>query len=114
MRNEYCAMPVYRIYRLNEKRRHQFRWAPHASGVTDVKPKDYAEDGAVESSSPYAAWHQLRETDSPLALGDLLEDPAGKLYICKYVGFEEARWTMPDGSAAPAEGPAVCTPAAGD
>ncbi len=92
-------MPVYRIYRLNEKRRQQFRWAPHASGAADVKPRDYTEDGSVEGSTPYAAWHRLKGTEAALGLGDLLEDPAGKLYICKYVGFEEARWKMPEASA---------------
>ncbi len=110
-------MPLYRIYRLNEKRRQQFRWAPHASGAADVKPRDYAEDGSVEAATPYAAWHRLKDTDSPLGLGDLLEDPAGKLYICKYVGFDEARWKMPEASAEPGpvrvEAPAAVGPAAG-
>ncbi len=39
-------MPVYQIHRLKETQRQQFRWAPHTSGVTIVKPKDY-EKGQV-------------------------------------------------------------------
>jgi len=111
-------MPIYRIYRLNEKRRRQFRWAPHASGAAEVKPKDYAEGGAVEGTTPYAAWHRLRDTEAPLELGDLLEDQEGNLYICKYVGFEEARWKLSEASAPAAGVPqreAACLPpAAGD
>ncbi len=88
-------MPVYRIYRLREARRSSFRWAPHASGVTSVKPKDYEEDGTTEAPTPYAAWFRMKDTEAPLQVGDLLEVPDGELRICKYVGFEEARWVLP-------------------
>jgi len=89
-------MPVYRIFRLKDSQRGRFRSAPHTSGVTNVKPKDYSEEGTAEAPSPYAAWHQLKESERPLELGDLLERPGGELRICKYVGFEEARWVLPD------------------
>jgi hypothetical protein len=38
----------------------------------------------------------LRGTAESLDIGDVLESPDGNLYICKYVGFEEARWVMPE------------------
>ena len=90
-------MPAYRIHRLKENQRQQFRWAPHTSGAASVKPRDYQEDGSVEAPSAYAAWALLRDSDQALQVGDLLESEDGKLYICKYVGFEEARWA-PAGS----------------
>jgi hypothetical protein len=89
-------MPVYRIYRLNDTQRTKFRWAPHTSGLAQVKPKDYEEDGTIEALSPYAAWHELKAGDSPLDLGDLLENPDGEVSICKYVGFEAAQWVLPE------------------
>ena len=89
-------MAEYRIYRLREARRSSFRWRPHTSGVTEVKPGDYNEDGAAAAPTPYAVWSQLREGDRPLELGDLLEGDSGELRIFKYVGFEEARWVLPE------------------
>ncbi|MDX2149732.1 MAG: hypothetical protein SFV54_03290 [Bryobacteraceae bacterium] len=89
-------MPTYRIHRMKDAPRQNFRWAPHTSGVTQVKPKDYEAGEAVEGASPYAAWFSLRETDCPLNVGDLLESGAGELHIYKYVGFEEARWVLPE------------------
>ena len=89
-------MPVYRIYRLRESRQKSFRWAPHISGVTTVNPKNYSDDGMAEASTPYAAWFWLRENGRSLEVGDLLEDPKGELSICKYVGFEEANWILPE------------------
>ena len=89
-------MPAYRIHRLKENQRQQFRWAPHTSGAAFVKPKDYAEGGGVEAPGAYAAWMSLRDTEQALQVGDLLEAEDGKLYICKYVGFEEARWVLPE------------------
>ncbi len=90
------AMPQYRIYRLRESRRETFRWAPHTPGVSQVKPRDYEELTSVEAPTPYALWEQLRETDNPLEVGDLIESAAGALVIYKYVGFEEARWVLPE------------------
>ncbi len=65
-----------------------------------VKPRDYHEDGSVNAPGPYAAWTALRDSEKALALGDVLEREDGALLICKYVGFEEARWVV-------AETPAV-------
>ena len=88
-------MPVYRIYRLQESRRGRFRWAPHASGATPVNPKDYQQEGTTEAATPYAAWFQMKDSQAPLQLGDLLETATGELRIYKYVGFEEAYWVLP-------------------
>ena len=89
-------MPQYRIYRLRENRRTSFRWAPHISGATSVKPKHYEAGETVEALSPYAAWAGLKETDGKLEIGDLLEEPDGQLTIYKYVGFEQAQWVLPE------------------
>jgi hypothetical protein len=89
-------MPVYRTFRLRDSRRETFRWAPHTSGVTNVKPRDYDEDESVEAPTPYALWGQLRESAKRLDLGDLIESTDGQLYIYKYVGFEQARWVLPE------------------
>ena len=80
--------------------RQQFRSAAHVSGAANVKPKDYeaaAEVSAeVDAENEYAAWALLRNTEQPLHVGDLLEAPDGRLRICKYVGFEDARWFVPE------------------
>ena len=89
-------MPTYRIHRMKENPRQQFRWQPHTSGVTNVKPRDYEDGDAVESVSAYGAWMALRDTEQALRVGDLLENEAGDLCIYKYVGFEEARWILPE------------------
>lgn len=85
-------MPAYQIHRLKETQRQQFRWAPHTSGVTIAKPRDYEKGRVVEAASPYAAWLGLRGTEEELQVGDLLEVEGGELRILKYIGFEEARW----------------------
>ncbi len=85
-------MPVFRIHRMKENPRQQFRWAPHVSGAANVKPKDYEPAGEIEAENEYAAWALLRGSETPLLVGDLLEFTAGQLRICKYVGFEEACW----------------------
>ena len=89
-------MPAYQIHRLKETPRQQFRWAPHTPGVTIVKLKDYEPGPVVEAATPYALWIELRESDTRLAVGDLIEDPSGQLRILKYIGFEEARWYVPE------------------
>jgi hypothetical protein len=99
-------MPAYQIHRLREAARQQFRWAPHTSGVTIVKPKDYEKDALVEAASPYAAWVALRESDKALQVGDLLELDSGEIRIFKYIGFEEARWYVPE-PASPADAATV-------
>jgi hypothetical protein len=85
-------MPSYQVHLLKESNRQQFRWAPHTSGVTIAKPRDYEKGGTFEAASPYAVWLTLRGTERELRVGDLLELESGELRILKYIGFEEARW----------------------
>jgi hypothetical protein len=95
-------MPVYQVHRLKEAPRQQFRWAPHTSGVSVVKPKDYDRVSQKEASSPYALWIATRETEEALQPGDLLElAETGELRIFKYIGFEEARWYTPEAAPSP-------------
>jgi hypothetical protein len=89
-------MPSYQIHRLKDAPRQQFRWAPHTPGVTVVKLKDYEPASVVEAASPYALWLALRESEDALAVGDLVEQQGGELRILKYIGFEEARWYVPE------------------
>ncbi len=93
-------MPAYQIHRLKESQRQQFRWAPHTPGVTIVKLKDYEPGSAVEAATPYALWLALRESENAIGVGDLIEivgdAPGGELRILKYIGFEEARWYVPE------------------
>jgi hypothetical protein len=89
-------MPHYRIFRMKDSPRQQFRWAPHVSGSVNTKPKDYEERGKVEALHEYDAWRILREQGDPLQVGDLLEGEDGQLRICKYVGFEPAVWVLPE------------------
>lgn len=90
-------MALFRIHRIKESAQQNFRWAPHTSGVTAAKPKDYEQAGIVEAAGLYQAWHQVRETPEALQLGDILESvETGEMRICKYVGFEEAKWVVPE------------------
>jgi hypothetical protein len=96
-------MPAYRIYRLKEIPRQQFRWTPHTPGVAVVKLKDYEPGPVIGAASPYALWLDLRGSDQAIAVGDLIEiagDPieqhSGQLRIFKYIGFEDARWYVPE------------------
>ena len=102
-------MPEYQIHRLKESQRQQFRWAPHTSGVTVAKPRDYEKGQVVQGASPYAVWLGLRGTDEELQVGDLLEVEGGQLRILKYIGFEEARWYVPEPVPAPTAPPAEVT-----
>ena len=112
---------------MKDNPRQQFRWAPHVSGAANVKPKDYEQSGEVEAENEYAAWAVMRNAvmrnavmrnavmrnaETPLQVGDLLEFPEGQLRICKYVGFEEARWIMPDPVNAPLTVPLTLSDAA--
>lgn len=81
---------------MKDNPRQQFRWAPHVSGTANARPKDYEPAGDIEAENEYAAWAALRESETPLLVGDLLEFDSGQLRICKYVGFEEARWVIPE------------------
>jgi hypothetical protein len=89
-------MPLFRIHRMKDLPRQNFRWAPHVSGCAHVKPKDYEASDEIAAENEYAAWAQMRNWERPLNVGDVLELTSGRLCICKYVGFEEARWVLPD------------------
>ena len=89
-------MPAYQIHRLKDSQRQQFRWAPHTSGVTIAKLQGYEREQVVEAASPYAVWLALRGTEAELQIGDLLELEGDELRILKYIGFEEARWHVPE------------------
>ena len=95
-------MPRYRIHRIKEAPRENFRWAPHTGGEAVVKLKDYEAGRMVEAASPYAAWKWLAEEREALCPGDLLEslhadsEGAAELLIVKYIGFEPARWFVPE------------------
>lgn len=97
-------MPRYRVYRMKEVPRQQFRWAPHVAGEAGVKARDYEPDVEIEAGSEYDAWSRLRESERPLEVGDLLEGENGMLRICKYVGFESANWVIPEAKIAPQAG----------
>ena len=107
-------MPVFRIHRMKDAQRQQFRSAPHISGAASVRPKDYEPAGEIDAENEYAAWAALRTNALPLAVGDLLENSLGMLQICKYVGFDEARWFVPEQAAvgvAPASSGSPVSPA---
>ena len=89
-------MPNYRIYRMKDSPRQQFRWAPHLSGCASLKPKEYEPRGEVQARHEYEAWQLMRESEEPIAVGDILETEDGQLRICKYVGFEPAQWVLPE------------------
>ncbi len=89
-------MPLYRIYRMKDSPRQQFRWAPHVSGCASLKLKDYEQRGEIQAQHEYEAWRLLRDSGDALAVGDLLETEDGQLRICKYVGFEPAQWLLPE------------------
>lgn len=89
-------MATYRIHRLRGHLRQAFRYAPHVSGAANVKPRDYSPAETVQAATPYAAYFAMRGTEAPLEPGDLLESENGELRIFKFVGFEEARWVVPE------------------
>src|SRR5579883_2332728 len=90
-------MPVYQVHRLKDSPRQQFRWAAHTAGVSVVKPKDYEKGALKEAVNPYALWVTSRGSEEALEPGDVLECvETGELRIFKYIGFEEARWHVPD------------------
>ncbi len=101
------GVPRYRIYSLKESQRPHFRNTPPGAGGASapgaplvLKPKDYQEQGEMEASSPYAAWRQRRGSEAPIGVGDVLEAETGQLLVCRFVGFEEARWWAPEPPAA--------------
>jgi hypothetical protein len=97
-------MARYRIYYLRESQRQHFRQAPPAPGPLKLKLKDYEASGEIEAASPYTAWKQLQETPGelrPISVGDALETETGALLICRYAGFEEAQWFVPEAVSQP-------------
>jgi hypothetical protein len=66
------------------------------AGAASVKAKDYEQRGDVTGRNEYEAWQSLKESGSPLEVGDLLESENGQLRVCKYVGFEPAQWFIPE------------------
>jgi hypothetical protein len=96
---------LYRIHRIKQTPGENFRWAAHTGGLAIVKAKDY-EGGAeeIEAGTPYAAWKMLGEENRALRPGDVLEimgsEPGpGELQIAKYIGFEPAKWYVPESAA---------------
>lgn len=88
-------MPAFKVYRLKDSHYQQFRWSPHTTGAAQVKSKEYEPAGQVDAPNVYSAWSLLRDQGQALRVGDLLESENGDLRICKYVGFEEAQWVLP-------------------
>ncbi|MBM3785817.1 MAG: hypothetical protein FJW30_15750 [Acidobacteria bacterium] len=89
-------MPEFRIFRMKDHVRARFRNAPHTSGESPAKLIDYVESGKVEAANAYEAWESLRGSEDALQVGDLLETELGALKIYKYVGFEDAKWIVPE------------------
>lgn len=85
-------------YPPSEKRASGWPFAPlpTPAGLAMLKPKDYEAGAEVEAPSPYGAWASLHGTAAALQVGDVLEHPDGSLRVYKYVGFEEARWILPE------------------
>jgi len=95
-------MALFRIHRMRPHVKQTFRWAPHVTGLATVKPRDYVPDSEIEAPNEYALWAGLKSSEKPLEIGDLVEC-GGELKICKFVGFESARWAETEAPAA-----AVC------
>ena len=89
-------MASFRIHRMKENPRQQFRWAPHTAGAMQIKPRDFEGGETVEGSGFYDVWTQLKESSQALQIGDVLESQSGELRIYKYVGFEQAQWVIPE------------------
>ncbi|HEY4362160.1 MAG TPA: hypothetical protein VGN17_14375 [Bryobacteraceae bacterium] len=95
------AMPTFRIHRLRDHLKQSFRYAPHVSGAATIKPRDYLPGETAQTSSPYSLYFELRNSGTALEPGDVLENETGGLRIFKFVGFEEARWVVPEGQIEP-------------
>jgi hypothetical protein len=115
-------MPRYRIHRIKDAPRENFRWAPHTGGLAVVKAKDYDPADEIDAANPYESWKLMREGGHPLLPGDLLElidgsDPLpagiGSLQIVKYIGFEPAQWFVPEPKPALSSAASDTTPVAG-
>ncbi len=84
-------MATFRIYRMRPHVKQSFRWAPHVTGLATVKQRDYLPDTEIEAPNEYALWAELKSSEKPLEIGDLVE-AGNALKICKFVGFEAAKW----------------------
>jgi hypothetical protein len=94
-------MPLYRIHRIRESSKEQFRWAPHTGGMAVLKQKDYHVGEELEAATPYALWSSMKARGNDLCPGDVLETvkEAGfpeEWQIFKYIGFEPAKWWIPE------------------
>ena len=89
-------MPSYRVFRLKENLRAHFRQLPHLSGTAPLKPKDYVEAVEVTASNRYAAWMDMKSTNDPLVVGDVLVEDGAGVFIVKFVGLEPAEWILPE------------------
>jgi hypothetical protein len=98
-------MPRYRIHRMKDAPRENFRWAAHTGGAAILKAKDYDTAEEVEAGNPYELWKTMAETGRSLHPGDVLErldleigsdQASGGLQVAKYIGFEPARWFVPE------------------
>jgi hypothetical protein len=89
-------MPSYRVFRLKENLRAHFRQLPHLSGVAQLKLKDYVEGVEVTASNRYAAWQEMKSTNDPLQVGDVMAEDGSALYVVKFVGLEPAEWIVPE------------------
>ena len=89
-------MPSYRVFRLKENLRAHFRQLPHLSGTAQLKLRDYVEAVEVSASNRYAAWMEMRSTNDPLGVGDVLVEDGAGIYIVKFVGLEPAEWVVPE------------------
>lgn len=96
-------MPSFKIHRLRDSQFQHFRWAPHTSGASQARPKDYTLAATVEAASAYAAWTTLKDSGDALRVGDILEAEDGRLCIFKYVGFEEVQWVVPEAANPPSQ-----------
>ncbi len=106
-------MPRYRIHYLRESQRQHFRNAPPSPPPHRLKQKDYQAGGEIDAENPYAVWKQMREVAGdirPIEIGDALEAETGALFLCRYVGFEEAQWHVPEPDPTPAATPAEPAP----
>jgi hypothetical protein len=98
-------MPHYRIHRMKDIPRENFRWAAHTGGAAVVKAKDYETAEEMAAGNPYEIWKIMAARGCPLHPGDVLErldlesgssETADSLQIAKYIGFEPARWFVPE------------------
>lgn len=92
-------MANFSIRRLRDAQQEKFRWTPQQTTGTALllKESDYQDDGEVDADSPYEAWLLLRKQQRELRVGDVLvTEGSGTTHICRYSGFEEAQWFVPN------------------